>query len=75
MKVKELIAALSEMPPEAEVVHLWDGEPRTEIQLVWLSRAGFVVTSDYDEICYSNDTRPATAPTQQENRYWRTPKK
>jgi hypothetical protein len=73
MKVKELIEALKAMPHDAEVTHLWDGEARTSINLVWLSRTGFVVTSDFSEVCYSNDTRPEYAPTQKESLYWQAP--
>lgn len=37
MKVNELITALQSMPQDAKVRHLWDGEARTEINLVWLA--------------------------------------
>ena len=74
MKVKELIRALQAMPPEADVTHLWDGEARTDIQQVWLARGGFVVTSDFDMVCYSDDSRPSLAPTRQEDPYWHSPK-
>ena len=72
MNVKELIQALEAMPQEMEVAHLWDGEARTNIALVWVARDGFVVTSDYDEVCYSEGTRPETAPTTEEDAYWTT---
>lgn len=74
MKVKDLIRVLQTMPPEASVTHLWDGEARTNIEHVWLAREGFVVTSDFGEVCYSNGTRPNDAPTEKENNYWHTPK-
>ena len=73
MKVKDLIAALKEMPADAEVLHLWDGEPRTGIEYVWVSRGGNVITSDYGMVCYSTEDRPHDSPTSEENRYWRTP--
>ena len=69
MKVKELIEALKKMPQDASVTHLWDGEPRTAIQIVYLARGGFVVTSDYDMVCYSAESRPEDAP---ENPNWHT---
>ena len=75
MTNKELIAELQKLPPDLEVYHLWDGSTFTKIKLVWLSKSGKkFVTSDYDEYCYNEEDRPTYAPTQQEDRYWRTPK-
>ena len=72
MKVSALIEALQALPPEADVWHLWDGSARTEIQLVWLARDGNVITSDYEEVCYSDHTRPVDAPSREQEPYWRT---
>jgi len=69
MKVKQLIAQLQNMPQNAEVLHLWDGEPRTAIEFVWLTEHGRVVTSDYGQICNNMD-RPPMAP---KNGPWYTP--
>lgn len=74
MTVAALIEQLEKMPPDAEVMHLWDGAARTGIKHVWLSRAGRVVTADEDEVCYYTDDRPASAPTAKQCQYWRTPK-
>ena len=73
MKVSELIKCLKEMPEDAEVFHLWDGEARTIINHVWLSRSGDVITADSGMTCYSTETRPIDAPTKEEDRYWETP--
>jgi hypothetical protein len=70
MKVSELIEALRTMPADADVLHLWDGEARTGIEHVWLSRDGNVITADDGMVCYSTGTRPVTAPTSDENKYW-----
>jgi hypothetical protein len=75
MKVKELISILEEMSPDADVKHLWDGEARTSIEYVWLSRGGDVITADYEMVCYSEETRPASAPSKKEYQYWETPAK
>jgi len=72
MKVKELIERLKKMPQEKEVWHLWDGEPRTVINIVYESKNGNVVTADNNMICYSNCARPKNAPTEEEDRHWRT---
>jgi hypothetical protein len=72
MTVKELIAELNKMPQDMKVFHLWDGEPRTAINLVWEARGGFVMTSDFGESCYSDKARPKDAPTEEEDRYWET---
>ncbi len=73
MKVHELIEVLKMMPQDAPVLHLWDGEPRTSIEHVWLSKSGCVVTADLDERCYSDDARPVGAPTKKQEMYWITP--
>ena len=73
MKVGKLIELLQTMPQDAEVLHLWDGEPRTGIEHVWLARDGSVVTADNRMVCYSTESRPADAPTEKEDRYWHTP--
>ena len=74
MKVEQLIKALEAMPKDAEVYHLWDGEARTGINHVWLARGGDVVTADYGMACYSEETRPADAPTQKQDPYWKSPR-
>lgn len=73
MTVEQLIAALQTMPPTAEVLHLWDGEPRTGIAQVWLARNGEVITSDNAMVAYSTENRPIGAPTAKENPYWESP--
>jgi hypothetical protein len=73
MTVKELIIELQKMPQEARVFHLWDGEPRTAINIVYETKNGRVMTSDYEMVCYSTDARPKDAPTSEEDRYWNTP--
>ena len=74
MTVKELIIELKKMPQEARVFHIWDGEPRTAINVVYKAKNKSVITSDYEMVCYSTNARPEEAPTSQENPYWETPK-
>ena len=73
MKVSELVEVLMTMPGDAEVLHLWDGEARTGIEHVWLARDGNVITADNGMVCYSTETRPASAPTSDEDNYWSSP--
>lgn len=73
MKVRELIDALKVMPAGAEVLHLWDGKARTAIEHVWIARDGNVITADNGMVCYLTETRPAEAPTSEEDMYWETP--
>ncbi len=73
MNVSKLIECLQKMPPDAAVFHLWDGELRTEIEHVWLTRDGRVATADGGMVCYTEDSSPLDAPTEQEDRYWETP--
>ena len=72
MKVKELIRELQKMPQGAKVYHLWDGEPRTEINVVYESKNGRVITADFMEVCYSTDARPKDAPSAEQDEYWQT---
>ena len=73
MKVSKLIERLQQMPLDADVFHLWDGELRTAIEHVWLSRDGVVGTADHDMVLYTGDARPIDAPTAAEDPYWSTP--
>ena len=73
MLVKDLIAELQKMPQDAKVSHLWDGSARTNIEHIWLSKSGEVVTSDFDMVCYDDADRPASAPTRVEQHYWYSP--
>ena len=75
MKVRDLIAALQTMPPDAEVLHLWDGAPRTAIEHVWLARGGFVVTADYGAYCSPVDALPAGEPDPAPGDYWHAPRR
>jgi hypothetical protein len=59
---------------DAEVLHLWHGSPRTAISVVYLSRMGDVITSDFDEMVSYTEARPEGAPTYEEDRYWSTEK-
>lgn len=70
MTVVELIGLLNGLPRNARVMHLWDGEPRSEIEHVWLSKDGDVVTADHGDVCYSDGGRPVGAPTPDDEPYW-----
>lgn len=74
MKVQELIDVLKEMPPDADVTQLWDGELRTNVELIWLAKNNNVVVADFGEVCYSDSARPVSAPSKKECKYWSTPK-
>ena len=73
MTNKELIVLLQQLPPDAKVMHLWDGAARTEINHVWLSRSGDVITADNNMVCYNTSERPEDAPSVEQVRYWYTP--
>ena len=62
MKVSELIEQLKEMDQNAKVMHLWDGELRTEIKYVYMGKTGICVTADEGEVAYSNSGRRIYAP-------------
>lgn len=58
MTVKELIEELLKMPQDARVFHLWDGEPRSAINIVYESIGGKVITADFEMPCYLTAARP-----------------
>ena len=72
MTVSELIKELKKMPWDARVFHLWDGAPRTAINLVYESKEGKVVTADYNQYAWY-EGRPKDAPSKEEQEYWKTP--
>lgn len=72
MKVKDLIKELSNLPQDADVWHIWDGEPRTEIKHVWLSIGGEVMTADDGMVVYSHESRPEAESMNQDS-HWYTP--
>ena len=74
MKVKELIEKLKELPQDARVFHLWDGEPRTAINVVYETKNGAVMTADFSQVCYLSSARPKDAPNRDEEEYWETKK-
>jgi hypothetical protein len=72
MKVSELVAALQQMPADAEVLAPYDGGVcDVEIDIAWLSRDGFVRLSGLGDVIYHDDSRPEWAPTEARNGYWR----
>lgn len=73
MKVSELIVALSGMPQDADVGIIYDGGERLSCESIYLARSGRVLLTDSGEVVYGTEDRPATAPTEKEDRYWRTP--
>lgn len=70
MKVREMIAALSTMPPEAEMGVIWDGGCRSGAEYVWLAKGGMVLIADGNDVVYDDDDRPLSAPTPEQERYW-----
>lgn len=58
MKVKELIDKLLEMPMDSKVWHIWDGDPRTEISVVYLAKNGDVMTADYNQYTCTKEAMP-----------------
>lgn len=74
MTVSELIRKLEHMPQEAEVYSMYDGAASNDVDFVWRSRSGDVVLSPCNQMVYDTDDRPITAPTQEEDEFWSTPK-
>lgn len=75
MTVKELIAALSKLPGDANVRYIWDGEARGSVEFVYLAKGGEAILNDFGEIVYSDESRPMDAPDEKQNSYWYSPSK
>lgn len=75
MKNEELIKILSELPKEAEVLHLWDGSPRTSIEIVYLSKSGNIITSDYGQYVSDNEHTPVGSDDLNDNEYFQITEK
>ena len=74
MTVARLMNELAKLPAEAEVGILYDGEVRVTVAHVYLAKVGGgVVVVGSGEVAYSDDGRPQSAPSKEEQRYWYTP--
>ena len=60
------------MPQDAEVYHIWDGEPRTRISVVYESRQGDVMTAEYEMNVYTVGCRPKGTEEHDNYVHWRT---
>jgi len=70
MKVKDIIKFLNTVDQEKEVWHVWDGEPRSKIEAMWVARNGNIISGPIGEPVYSEESRPDGAPFEEEDRYW-----
>ena len=70
MKTKQLIEALKLMPQDAEVRYLWDGSSRSDAEMAWLARGGFVVIAERGMVCYGDEDRPTDAALSKDDQYW-----
>lgn len=75
MKVKELIAALKKMPPEAEVIGYSDREVEAGTDLVYVGKQGDVILTYHGMNVTHDFARPKDAPSVKEEMHWSTPKK
>lgn len=56
MRVKDLIAELQKLPPEAEVGIVYDGSDRMDLSSVWLATSGRVLVGEEDgPVYYAED--------------------
>ena len=74
MKVSQLINELAKLNPNAEVYCLWDGRPRTRIDVIYESVNGSVIVSDYSQPCYEDEALPKGVDVNNIELVWKTPK-
>ena len=72
MKVRNLINSLQGLPQDADVWIIYDGEARIEADVVFVARSGNVMLTDTNQPVYSSESRPVSAPTEEQNLYWKT---
>ena len=71
MKISEIISILNTMPQDKKLWHVCDGNARTTIDGIYLARNGEVVSFPEHERVYDEEFRPADAPGDKEDPYWR----
>lgn len=72
MKVKELIESLLQFNGELNVAIIYDGEPRMDLNIVYLSKSNEVMVTDFEQVVYSEESTPIDYNGN--NRYFYTPK-
>jgi hypothetical protein len=71
--VGELIEALSALEQDAQVKYAWDGAARSNVEMAWLAKGGYVVLAGHGDDIYYTEDRPADAPTEDESPIWCVP--
>ena len=70
MNVSQLIVELQKMPKDSEVLMIWDGASRSDVDYVWNARSGAVILCDRGDAVYYDMDRPESAPKESENPRW-----
>lgn len=70
MKVKDMIAQLLILPPDAKIYNISDGKPRTSPEFIWATKDGRVIMAGSDESVHFAEDRPHWLG---ECSYWATP--
>jgi len=76
MKVSDLISHLQSMPQHVDVACIWDGEPRSSIDHVWLApdteEGPQVMLASFGDVVYNYRCRPV-GHQDKEMPYWHAP--
>lgn len=75
MTVQQLIDKLKDLPSDAHVMCIWDGEPRTSIDVCYLSKSGHVMLCDDSSYTYSYSATPLYSDTQSDKIVFDLPEK
>lgn len=65
MNAKELRKLLENLPDDANVKALWDGEVRSQVRHVWITRDGDIVLADQNQDVFHAADYPKDIPVTQ----------
>lgn len=74
MNVQKLINRLSELPFDADVKIVYDGEPRMNVDHVFENGHGDVIITGENQPLYSDEARPKYSPSEYEEKVIKTAK-
>jgi len=60
MNVKQVIEQLQTLPKDANVFYVWDSEPRSEVEEIYVAQSGKVILKTEDDVVYNENEKPTS---------------